>query len=180
MLRPIWLAMNPFTKIRSRFAFLRQNPLESEIARLRDEISRLRAENRALLNSILGIAGIPPLPPMLTTTSFTTGVPSDAAFARWGGTTPPAPAGHSESTPPSRAADTPLSTPTSSDPPTAVASEAPQRQSRTRNDSSISSSRSSPHVLHAPPHRRRSWHQINRILELQSLRNANDPPLTNH
>ena len=29
---------------------------------LREEIARLRAENRALLNSILGIAGVPPLP----------------------------------------------------------------------------------------------------------------------
>jgi hypothetical protein len=29
---------------------------------LRAEIARLRAENRALLNSILGIAGVPPLP----------------------------------------------------------------------------------------------------------------------
>lgn len=157
--------MNPFTKIRSWFGFRRQNLLEDEIVRQRDEITRLRAENRALLNSILGIAGIPPLPPMPTTTSFIT---------------PPAPAGHSESTPPSRAADTPLSTPTSSDPPTAVASEPPQRQSGTRNDSSISPSRSSPPVLHAPPHRRRSWHQINRLLELQSIRNPNDSTLTKH
>jgi len=36
--------------------------LEAEVARERAEIDRLRAENRALLNSILGIAGIPPLP----------------------------------------------------------------------------------------------------------------------
>jgi hypothetical protein len=43
--------------------------LETELARERAanaeqgiEITRLRAENRALLNSILGIAGIPPLP----------------------------------------------------------------------------------------------------------------------
>jgi hypothetical protein len=33
-----------------------------EVARQGAEIIRLRAENRALLNSILGIAGIPPLP----------------------------------------------------------------------------------------------------------------------
>jgi predicted phage gp36 major capsid-like protein len=31
-------------------------------AQQRAEIDRLRAENRALLNSILGIAGVPPLP----------------------------------------------------------------------------------------------------------------------
>jgi hypothetical protein len=43
--------------------------LEAELARERaanaeqgTEITRLRAENRALLNSILGIAGVPPLP----------------------------------------------------------------------------------------------------------------------
>jgi len=35
--------------------------LETEVARQRAEIQRLRAENRALLNSILGIAGIPPI-----------------------------------------------------------------------------------------------------------------------
>ena len=33
-----------------------------EIAKQDAEIARLRAENRALLNSILGIAGVPPLP----------------------------------------------------------------------------------------------------------------------
>jgi hypothetical protein len=36
--------------------------LETELERARVENLRLRAENRALLNSILGIAGVPPLP----------------------------------------------------------------------------------------------------------------------
>jgi hypothetical protein len=36
--------------------------LEHEAIRLRGEVERLRAENRALLNSILGIAGVPPIP----------------------------------------------------------------------------------------------------------------------
>jgi len=47
----------------------RARTLEADLARQRaanaeqgTEIARLRAENRALLNSILGIAGIPPLP----------------------------------------------------------------------------------------------------------------------
>jgi hypothetical protein len=40
----------------------RTRALEAEITRQRAEIDRLRAENRALLNSILGIAGIPPIP----------------------------------------------------------------------------------------------------------------------
>jgi len=35
--------------------------LEAEVAQQRVEIQRLRAENRALLNSILGIAGVPPV-----------------------------------------------------------------------------------------------------------------------
>jgi hypothetical protein len=35
--------------------------LESELAQLRADCARLRSENRALLNSILGIAGIPPV-----------------------------------------------------------------------------------------------------------------------
>lgn len=33
---------------------------------LEDEVARLRAENRALLNSLLGTAGIPPLGPEAT------------------------------------------------------------------------------------------------------------------
>lgn len=36
--------------------------LEQSLAHERDEADRLRAENRALLNSILGIAGVPPIP----------------------------------------------------------------------------------------------------------------------
>lgn len=36
--------------------------LEQSLAHERAEADRLRAENRALLNSILGIAGIPPIP----------------------------------------------------------------------------------------------------------------------
>jgi len=144
---------------------------ESELARLHNEIARLRAENRALLNSILGIAGMKPLPPA-PLPSFTT---------------QPASAGHSESSTPPRAADRPLSTATSSGLPTAVASEPPLRQSETRNDSStpVLSSRaraavgpdegsavspSAPRMIHTPPHRRRSWHQINRLLEFQSAR----------
>lgn len=42
---------------RSRYVRL----LEAEIERKREEIERLRAENRALLNSLLGTAGVPPI-----------------------------------------------------------------------------------------------------------------------
>jgi hypothetical protein len=133
---------------------------EPELARLRDENIRLRAENRALLNSILGIAGMKPLPP-------------DTAF-----TTTPATAGHSEPSTLSRAPDQPLPTPASpaggpaSRPPNDVSSAPRQRQSGTRNDSSR-------RILHAP-HRKRSWHQINRLLEFQSARQADDSSSTNH
>ena len=35
--------------------------LEDEVTREREEIARLRLENRALLNSLLGTAGVPPV-----------------------------------------------------------------------------------------------------------------------
>jgi hypothetical protein len=35
--------------------------LEEEAARMRDDISGLRAENRALVNSLLGTAGVAPI-----------------------------------------------------------------------------------------------------------------------
>lgn len=43
--------------MRSRYVRL----LEDEIARGRAEIERLRSENRAMLNSLLGTAGAPPI-----------------------------------------------------------------------------------------------------------------------
>jgi hypothetical protein len=57
-------------EISRRFTTTRRaRTIEAELARERaanaeqwTEITRLRAENRALLNSILGIAGVPPLP----------------------------------------------------------------------------------------------------------------------
>jgi hypothetical protein len=123
--------------------------LESEIAHARAEIVLLRAENRALLNSILGIAGIPPIAlPVFT---------------------PPSPAaGHSGSPTLYSGGDESLSTPTSSSPQTAAPSDLSSRQSVTRNDSSLSAS--SPGMRVAAPIRRRSWHQINRMLELESAK----------
>lgn len=43
--------------LRSKYVVL----LETEVARLRAEMDRLRAENRALMNSLLGTAGIAPV-----------------------------------------------------------------------------------------------------------------------
>ena len=124
-------------------------------ARWNSRSSRLRAENRALLNSILGIAGIPPIP-----------LPTF---------TPPSPAdGHSESPTHSSGGDESLSRPTSSNPQTAPQSDSSSRQSAARNDSSPSPS-TPPRQLVAPStlspiRRRRSWHQINRMLELESAK----------
>ena len=126
------------------------NDLVTHVRALEGEIARLRAENRALLNSILGIAGMKPLPP-------------DASF-----TTPAATAGHSGSSPQPRAADRPFWTPTADSLSTDVPSAPPPHQTETRNGSSPSSP--GPQQFHAPPHRRRSWHQINRMLEIQSAR----------
>ncbi len=157
-----------FGQIWRRIASSRNvHALESEVALQRTEISRLRAENRALLNSILGIAGIPPIPvPAFTpnpVTTFTTLSPA---------------VGHSESPTHSRAADESLLRP-----PhllqTAPTSDSSSRQSGTRNDSPLSPSPESatqpsaptkPRSLAALPTRRRSWHQINRMLEIESAR----------
>jgi hypothetical protein len=43
--------------VRSRYVRL----LEEQVARERAEVERLRAENRAMLNSLLGTAGVPPI-----------------------------------------------------------------------------------------------------------------------
>ena len=144
--------MNVFDRLWQGIVSRRWNrSLEDEIARQREEIARLRTENRALLNSILGIAGMKPLavPPQASFTSFTA---------------PPTPAGHSESSPFPRMAGRTIPASTSPDSGGDVVSGLPQ--AKTRNDSRFAPS--SQTALHATPHRRRSWHQINRLLELQS------------
>src|ERR1700719_1192559 len=47
--------------IRQRIGSRYVRELEAEIARERAEIERLRTENRAMLNSLLGTAGVPPI-----------------------------------------------------------------------------------------------------------------------
>jgi hypothetical protein len=159
-----------------------ERALNDEVSHQRAEIDRLRAENRALLNSILGIAGIPPIPvPAFTPNPVTTFTPLSPAD------------GHSESPTHSRAADESLLRP-----PhllqTAPTSDSSSRQSGTRNDSPLSpspqrsqspnpsqispspesatqpSAPTKPRSLAALPTRRRSWHQINRLLEIESAR----------
>ncbi len=127
------------------------------IASQQNEIARLRAENRALLNSILGIAGIPPVVPEMplpSSVSLPTKCHSESAAAD----------AESRSTPPHPSS-------------TVAEKNSPGTQSP-RNDippnplpeaSSLRSSPSSPPRRHvATPLRRRSWHQIMRTLELES------------
>ena len=103
--------------------------LETELAHLEGEIALLRAENRALLNSILGIAGIPPIP-----------------------ATDPVGARHAVPGQPQAA-----TLPTSAAPP------APDTHAETE------TSAAAPARL-AAPMRRRSWQQINRMLEFESAK----------
>lgn len=59
-------AKSAFRKLFGKARRLVRSPytrtLEAELERALSECARLRSENRALLNSILGIAGIPPVP----------------------------------------------------------------------------------------------------------------------
>jgi hypothetical protein len=108
---------------------------------LKEEIARLRAENRALLNSILGIAGVPPLPVLAAPQ-----IPNPRSFdaPASGGAVALAirtdAAGAASAAASADRAD-PTSTPTPK-----VAANA------------------------AIPMRRRSWHQINRRLEFESAK----------
>jgi len=144
--------------------------------RQRAEIDRLRAENRALLDSILGIAGIPPLSIPQARLTVDLGAPFDAE--------PLSSQSHSESStrpladddstfrppPPANHAGTEgHSAPRqASERPDSTGAPLPVGQNtRPRNDSLQSAPRVRPV---APPHRRRSWHQITRILEIESAR----------
>ena len=107
--------------------------LEEETARLRAEIDRLRAENRALLNSILGIAGVPPIP---------TGIPTSCA-------------------------EPPLSAHPAPPPGLEAPPSGPGASSRGRRRQLAAGG-----VHVAGPLRRRSWQQINRMLEFESAKKA--------
>jgi hypothetical protein len=98
---------------------------------LEAEVARLRADNRALLNSILGIAGVPPIP--------VTAPNLDGAFRAGALGEAPGPS-HQPKTDGARAATT-------------------------HTKASVRG------IQVAAPMRRRSWQQINRMLELQSARN---------
>jgi hypothetical protein len=109
---------------------------------LEAEVVRLRAENRALLNSILGIAGVPPIT-----------VPDSVAI----GNGPPAVSGR----------------------PSRVQGEA-SPNTQTRAATLANGKMRGPNTV--APMRRRSWHQIYRMLEIDSARKPQEavdtPPAT--
>jgi hypothetical protein len=118
----------------------------AEVARQRAEIDRLRGENRALLNSILGIAGVPPI--------YVQSPPESLSASR-----------HSEPPPPQNSGEENLAP---APPPGETSSNRdPSGTARPRNDSRHSAS---PGRHLAAPLRRRSWHQINRMLEIEAAR----------
>ena len=124
-IREIWRRITSTRNTRAREVSERMN------SALREEITRLRAENRALLNSILGIAGVPPIPA------------SSADLP---------PPGHLAPTP---GPDAPASGPSP-----------PPRSPGAR----VALGGAGASKLLAVPTRRRSWHQINRMLEFESAR----------
>lgn len=117
--------------------------LEEEGARQRAEIARLRAENRALLNSILGIAGIPPI------------LVQEAEIERAGssgkaGISEPAAAGKEQRD-------------------TASGRSAP-KPPRAPGSAGNGAGHGNGIAGKVAGMRRRSWHQINRMLEIESAR----------
>jgi hypothetical protein len=121
--------------------------LEAEVSRQRAEIDRLRAENRALLNSILGIAGVPPITVSaedLSTAAHHSPAPSGAGVSSVGA---------------QHAAPGEDSCQDAAHP--AISSVGATQ----------SAGRKTPRARQiAAPVRRRSWHQINRMLEFESAR----------
>jgi hypothetical protein len=97
------------------------------------EVVRLRAENRALLNSILGIAGVPPVVVAENDVSPAAGLKTPAGKAM------------------PRA--------------NAASSAAPPKSAAMRHNLVSSAAQKT-----VPPMRRRSWHQIYRMLEINSAR----------
>jgi len=142
---------------------------------LEAEVARLRAENRAMLNSILGISGVPPITveavPVEEITAVAVG-PSDA-----GGKAKRGPSWwRSLGMTAERKTAQPLDSRQHQDPPL-------QEARGTRKDSSKGNSKGNSkgeragetpalqrRVQVASPMRRRSWQQINRALEFASAR----------
>jgi hypothetical protein len=148
-LRTLWQRITTSRYTRALEAFARlECALREELARERAENHRLRAENRALLNSILGIAGVPPLPVVVAP------LPPDL------GSQPALVCVGAQPTSAGRRAAPGLP---------AVAGAASSEPSH---DLPVGATPSSPkqNAIAAIPMRRRSWQQINRMLEFESTK----------
>lgn len=132
--------------------------LEAQLARLQAENVRLRQENRALLNSILGITGIPPVS-VATPNAGVSGTTSSAENPRTYPTLqsgPEAPASGPVS--PSNDADSEKQS-------DSIAETQPRPRARANPEAARGKN-----VTQVAPMRRRSWQQINRTLELEAAR----------
>jgi hypothetical protein len=123
---------------------------------LENEVMLLRAENRALLNSILGIAGVPPIP-----------VPEMSANGENRAATPTRARVRSLPRPrdPIRGAQNARSVPL---PSIGGAKASDGAAADSAAESATASGDAAPSI--AVPMRRRSWQQINRMLEFESAR----------
>jgi len=152
-LQKFWQRIMTTRYARALEAFARlECALREEVARERAENLRLRAENRALLNSILGIAGVPPLPVIVAPPAAVTEL------------RPPAGAPAAAAPPIARTSPGARSSPSI---PSAIAGAAigadvapPASQSAVKPGAANV----------AVPMRRRSWQQINRMLEFESTK----------
>lgn len=163
--------------------------LREEVTRQRAEIDRLRAENRALLNSILGIAGVPPIyvtEEELASCASGRASPTDQCVGSAPPETLPSES-HSESAraddesifrppPPAKAAagNDSLGTPVSNKQ-GSPRNDSPHPASSAQSNTAQTNNAGKIPALHkmrpvATPLRRRSWHQINRMLEIESTR----------
>ena len=129
---------------------------------LEEEVARLRAENRALINSILGVAGIPPM--------------RAAAVARASARANLCSSGPVAA--PSAATDLRLSAVSASD---LWDSGSASRQSRRIRGTGRELHHSAPPCADVPLRsiRRRSWQQIGRALEIEDARQAQRERETN-
>jgi hypothetical protein len=136
--------------------------LEAEVARQGVEIHRLRAENRALLNSILGIAGIPPVlvagdaPPVSSLGTLCTVAGHDPRHS--GDHQPQTISGECASLPDGSISASPS------------AGDGIATRLRSRAESNLAGESYSVPRQIASPMRRRSWHQISRRFEFEAAR----------
>ena len=165
-LRQIWCRITSTRHTRAlEFEIAQQR---AAIASQQNEIARLRAENRALLNSILGIAGIPPIiadAPLPSSVLFPAKCHSESAAADdESRSTPPHPSSTAaEKNSPGTQRPRNDIPPQSSSPPSF-----PAQRPHSILPASTPASSSQPRRHIASPLRRRSWHQIMRTLEFES------------